>query len=77
VIITQAPVYGFGRIVGTRHQGLGEFAFDPATDIAIGAGGCWEWATAKPELHRYLRDYFAARREDGVPEAAAPPALPA
>jgi len=48
-----------------RHAGLAHFDFDPATDIAIGEDGCWRWATDKPQLHRYVRDYFASRRDDG------------
>lgn len=48
-----------------RHEGLQPFGFDPHEDIAIAATGCWQWATDKPQLHRYVRDYFAARKEDG------------
>ncbi len=50
---------------GARHQGLLPFEFDPAADIAIAGSGCWRWASDKPDLHRYVRDYFAARKEDG------------
>jgi hypothetical protein len=50
---------------GARHRGLVPFEFDPVADIAIAEAGCWRWATDKPDLHRYLRDYFAARKEDG------------
>ena len=39
--------------------------FDPESDIALNADGCWTWRSAKPDLHRQLREYFAARREDG------------
>ena len=39
--------------------------FDPATDIRVGSSGALEWNSTKPELHRSLRDYFAARAEDG------------
>jgi len=48
-----------------RHQGLGAFAFDPAKDLAIAKSGCWQWASDKPELHAYVRDYFFSRKEDG------------
>lgn len=48
-----------------RHKGLVPFEFDPGADIAITEAGCWRWATDKPDLHRYVRDYFAARKEDG------------
>ncbi len=50
---------------GARHQGLLQFDFDPAADIAVAASGCWRWASEKPDLHRFVRDYFAARKEDG------------
>lgn len=38
--------------------------FDPAQDIALNADQCWQWATAKPEMHQRVRDYFVQRRED-------------
>jgi hypothetical protein len=49
----------------TRQQALERFQFDPFQDVAIAPGGCWRWNSDKPELHRYLKEYFAARREDG------------
>jgi hypothetical protein len=48
-----------------RNAGLRRFQFDPATDIALDANGAWRWNSDKPELHAYVRDYFAGRREDG------------
>lgn len=39
--------------------------FNPATDLRVGADGCWEWATDKPSLHAWASDYFASRKEDG------------
>jgi hypothetical protein len=48
-----------------RHQGLGAFAFDPEQDLALAVSGCWQWASDKPELHAYVRDYFFNRKEDG------------
>ena len=50
---------------GARHQGLAQFEFDPAADIAVGETECWRWATDKPDMQRYVRDYFASRKEDG------------
>ena len=44
---------------------LSRFDYDPATDIAIDEHGCWRWSSDKPELHRYLKEFFRARREDG------------
>lgn len=53
------------RQYAKRHREFMRFGFDPFSDIAIDANGCWRWNTVKPELHRYLLDYFATRREDG------------
>jgi hypothetical protein len=48
-----------------RQRGLLHAGFDPSTDIAVDATGCWRWSSDKPELHRYVRGYFAVRNEDG------------
>lgn len=48
-----------------RHRALQGFGFDPRIDIRIGADGCWEWATPKDDLHRWVADYFVRRNEDG------------
>jgi hypothetical protein len=48
-----------------RHLGLGQFRFDPRHDIALDDAGCWRWSSDKPDLHAYVRQYFATRREDG------------
>jgi hypothetical protein len=48
-----------------RNRELASFDFDPATDLRIGAAGCWEWASEKPALHAWASDYFANRKEDG------------
>jgi hypothetical protein len=48
-----------------RHHGLKEFNFDPTSDIGIDEQGCWRWNSDKPAMHQYVRDYFAARKEDG------------
>jgi hypothetical protein len=40
--------------------------FDPHTDIAAEAGGCWRWSSDKPGLHAAVRRYFEMRNEDGV-----------
>ncbi|NQW47933.1 MAG: hypothetical protein HQ464_09220 [Planctomycetes bacterium] len=54
-----------GRQYFERFAHLQALGFDPETDIAISPQGAWEWATEKPEVHAYLRDYFYSRREDG------------
>ena len=48
-----------------RHRALRDLGFDPFGDIALDDAGAWRWASDKPALHAYLRDYFRARREDG------------
>jgi hypothetical protein len=48
-----------------RHQKLHAFSFDPERDLRTGAGGCWEWASDKPDLHAWVVHYFHRRREDG------------
>ncbi len=51
-----------------RNRDLAGFCFDPASDVAIGTGGCLEWNSDKPELHRWAANYFGLRKEDGDPE---------
>ncbi len=53
------------RQYGARERGFQAFAFDPFRDIALDAHGCWRWSSDKPELHAYVRSYFASRNEDG------------
>jgi hypothetical protein len=52
---------GYGR----RYASFTQFAFDPYTDIKVGANGGWCWSSDKPELHAYCRKYFESRKEDG------------
>ena len=54
------------RQYGARERGFQEFAFDPFRDIALDTHGCWQWSSDKPELHAYVRSYFASRNEDGA-----------
>ena len=53
------------RHYAQRHREFAQFGFDPYTDIAVAPNGCWQWNSDKPEMHRYILDYFAVRREDG------------
>jgi hypothetical protein len=53
------------RRYGQRHRARELLDFDPGADIAIDRGGCWRWNSDKPDLHEYVRTYFAQRREDG------------
>jgi hypothetical protein len=48
-----------------RNRDLAGFGFDPRADVAIGPSGCWEWNSAKPELHQWAMNYFGLRKEDG------------
>jgi hypothetical protein len=53
------------RQAAIRHQRLAPFSFDPAVDITASSGEAWRWASAKPEMHRHVKQYFADRRDDG------------
>jgi hypothetical protein len=53
------------RRMRERHEELQRFQFDPFEDVAIDENGSWRWNTNKPEMHEYLRNYFASRKEDG------------
>jgi len=48
-----------------RHQKMSPFAFDPHLDIRIGKDGAWLWASDKPEMHAFFKNYFHQRFEDG------------
>jgi hypothetical protein len=48
-----------------RHDGLRPYGFDPFVDIALEDDGSWRWNSDKPDMHAYVRTYFASRREDG------------
>jgi hypothetical protein len=48
-----------------RLETLASLNFDPFEDIVIGQNGCWRWNTDKPEMHAYVKNYFALRKEDG------------
>lgn len=48
-----------------RHRDFHRFHFDPREDIALEDNGCWRWNTAKPDMHRFVKNYFISRREDG------------
>jgi hypothetical protein len=53
------------RRTSEKYEGLRSFCFNPYEDIVAMDGSCWEWCSNKPDLHRYIGDYFARRREDG------------
>jgi hypothetical protein len=47
-----------------RHEELAAIGFDPYQDIELDENRIWRWASDRPELHRYVSDYFLARDED-------------
>jgi hypothetical protein len=47
-----------------RNEEFIRYQFDPYTDIAADRDAAWRWNSDKREMHDYVRDYFAARRED-------------
>ena len=53
------------RRASERHRALAAHGFDPHTDISLPPSGALRWASDKPALHQYLRDYFENRKEDG------------
>lgn len=44
---------------------LRKCGFDPSKDIKLDKNGCWAWASDKPELHKWMRKFFAIREEEG------------
>jgi hypothetical protein len=53
------------RRYSERLRILSSCGYDPATDVALDVEGCWRWNSAKPEMHRMIREYFEQRDEDG------------
>jgi hypothetical protein len=53
------------RGLGSRHDILKQFDFDPSCDVAIDKNGCWSWSSDKTGLHHQVHEYFRARQEDG------------
>lgn len=71
VAVVDRPVYHLwhgdlaDRGVSRRHQLFSRFQFDPYRDIGVDSSGAWCWTSEKPEMHAFVRQYFASRREDG------------
>jgi hypothetical protein len=53
------------RAYRRRHQEFACFQLDPFEDLALATSGAWQWNSAKPEMHAFVKDYLASRREDG------------
>jgi len=49
-----------------RYREFARFNFDPDTDLALDENGAWRWNSSKPEMHQFIRDYFAGRQEDNT-----------
>ena len=58
-----------------RHARLADFGFDPQRDLAVERSGCWRWNSDKPAMHKFVRDYFASRHEDGRQSSSICPSL--
>ena len=54
----------FNRKYTSRHRLLAAFGFEPDADLVVGPNGAWRWARPRPELERFLVDYFIGRAED-------------
>ena len=54
------------RQFGERDRAMSAFGFDPHRDIVPDPSGAWRWGSDKPDLHDFVRRYFASRMEDGV-----------
>lgn len=46
------------------HDILRRFDFSPEEDLAVAGGGAWRWASAKPEMHRYVNNSLRDRCPD-------------
>jgi hypothetical protein len=53
------------RRLRERYEEFKRFQFDPFEDIVLDQNGYWRWNSEKPEMHAYMKNYFAARNEDG------------
>ena len=47
-----------------RVKMLRSLDFDPSSDIKLNSDGCWEWASDRPRLHKFLENYFYNRNPD-------------
>ncbi len=48
-----------------RHVDFAQFNFDPLSDLALAADGSWKWSSDKLDMHRWVREFFLSRKEDG------------
>jgi hypothetical protein len=63
-----------GELINRRYlpraKELLAFDYDPDRDVRVDGGGALEWASARPELHRWSTEYYQQRREDGDDQPA-------
>jgi len=52
----------------SRHDDFSTFRFDPEKDVEIDVGGSWRWSSPKPDMHRFVAQYFKDRQEDVIPD---------
>ena len=48
-----------------RFRKFRQFDFNPLRDIARDEQDCWRWASDKPLLHDFVKNFFTLRCEDG------------
>ncbi len=53
------------RRYSDRNVELIKLGFDPVCDLRLSSSGAWEWASHRPALHQWAKEYFARRKEDG------------
>ena len=44
-----------------RYELFRRFGYDPYSDISMNEQGVWQWSSDKPEMHAFVRDFFARR----------------
>jgi hypothetical protein len=52
------------RQYSDREKMLQRFGFDPTSDIELNEDKCWVWKGNRPDLHTWIKEYFALRKED-------------
>jgi hypothetical protein len=53
------------RQYNKRHDVLATYNFNPELDLTLNSDDTWQWNSDKPQLHKFISDYFHQRREDG------------
>ena len=52
-----------------RNDELTKCNFNPFVDLEIGINGTWKWSSNNFQLHKWAKEYFAHRKEDGEKDA--------